>query len=268
MSLRPGGGGGTVTAASIGAAPLPSALASTYVLGGAVYDYTTDAQWSPSGVTLSRTDTGRMTRNTLPFWCRGTVRAGGLAGNANGLRAIVASTSMGTGNQPLPYLDEGFSLFAPLGDLGVANEVEVDFSFVFTITQKAAAGSVNARMGLLGMLAGSVYALNHAAYYSFVSANSGNITREVGLGSTTSSPTQMTTSTSLTRTVRFRRRGPIFETWDGADAASLTRVSALTSYAHATTPLTLTFGVSNNDAAANAGSYLEARTIAIRGTWS
>lgn len=282
-AIKPGGGssGGVadgsvtlaklaadVTASALGGATRPASVATTHTLSGAVYDYTTDTQWAPSGVTLGRSDTGRMTRNTLPFWCRGTSRTAGLAGNANGLRALVAATSESAGNQPLPYLDAAFSVFTPLGDIGVANELEVDFSFVIGITQKAATGSVNFRMGLLGMLAGSIYALNHAAYYSFVSANSGNLTREIGLGTTTSSPTQMTTSTTLTRTIRMRRRGPIFETWDGADANSLSRLSALTSYAHATTPLVFTFGASNNDHAANAGSYIEARSITVRGTWS
>lgn len=55
---------------------------------------------------------------------------------------------------------------------------------------------------------------------------------------------------------------------EGADLASLSRIYAVTSWQHARTPPTFTWGINNLDAAANVGSYLEGRSLVVRGAWS
>lgn len=257
------GGSDALTAADVGAAQAPGALSVSYDLTGAVYDYTTDAQWTPSGVSVQREDIGMMSRNGFRFWGRGRSK-GTLQGVATGLRLQATSTT--DGNQAYPSSDAGLSIFA---ELPPVLELELDVVLNIVLAAKATAGFFAMRAGIMNV---GMTPLQHLAYYSQSAATyNGNWTREHGFGAgTTGTQTQVTTALSAPRAFRLRWRGGVYEMWEGASLGALSRVSAgvPATYAQALQQRIFTVGVSNSQGAALAGSYAELTSIAWRDRWS
>ena len=253
----------SVTAAALGAAQAPGSISASYDLTvGGVVDYTADAQWAPTGVSLNRNDTGLLTRNGWRFWGRGTAK-GSLQGTATGLRLV--ATSATDGNQSYPSNDAGFSLFA---EMPGCLELEVDCVVNFSLPAKATGGWFAARAGLM---TNGLVALQHLAWFSVNTTNSGNWTREHGYGSgTTGTATQITTSLTMSRAFRVRWRGGIQENWEGAALASLSRLSATVpgTLSQAFQPRIFTLGISNSQGVGLSGAYAEITTLAWRDRWS
>lgn len=225
-------------------------------LAGSVVSYSA----SPAGVSLERGDTSLATRNGIRFWGRGNGK-GTIDGNATGLRVTATVTDS---TQPYPFADGGTSVFFQLPPL---NELEVDLHFNLVLTQKATAGdSVNFRAGLMGFLIAQSYNCGRYALFSFGGVNSGNPTEEWGFNSAVSS-TQISTSSSVTRVARLRRRGSVFEVWGGPDTSNLSLRHAVVVHTHAQTPLLLTAGINANGAAL-VNSYVEMTSLAIRDAWT
>lgn len=252
-----------VTAAALGGASGPGAIVTSYDLTGAVVDYTADAQWTPSGVSVQREDIGLMTRNGFRFWGRGRSK-GTLQGVATGLRLQATSTT--DGNQAYPSSDSGLSIFA---ELPPVLELELDVVLNIVLAAKATAGFFAMRAGLMSV---GMTPLHHLAYYSQSAATyNGNWTREHGFGAgTTGTQTQVTTSLSAARAFRLRWRGGVYEMWEGSSIATLSRISAgvPSTYSQAFQQRLFTIGVSNSQGAALSGSYAEITTLSWRDRWS
>lgn len=233
----------------------------TYDFTGATTDYTADPNWTPSGMTAQRTDGGPLSRGGARFMVRGTGR-GTLQGVATGLRLQTTTVvEAGNGNQAYPLSDNGLSGFF---ELPLFDEIEVDLTYEFKLTQKATTGIVGARCGLMSFAAGSITAYHHHAITSFVSNNAGNPCADYGFGTSASGNAQLTTATSYVGALRFQRVGARNRIWRGPDINTLTKLYDTVTLNMASSRLTFTAGIANCDAAANAGSYFELRTLTVR----
>lgn len=272
-------GGAAAVRTGIGAAA--SAATVTYTLGGATTDYTADAAYAPSGLTVASGSSvsGRLGDGTLvPFFSaafKGGIAA--LARNASGVR--LTHTTANSASNPWPYADAVPHLTIPLSrDL---IDFQVDFTYAANIDDiRSASGSdiVETFVGITRHAVGQrPYTIGGVWLVTLVSVNGGAASELAyaiaaqGAYTTTetardvSSSGEGTTGGATARDVRVVVKGPTIEVLTGPAGGALTRrvYYADISDLPPRDGLALVLSISQSKASPSAGRYVELRALTV-----